>query len=39
MAAQIKLNDEGDPFGQILADQFPAFKKSPPTSPWSGATA
>lgn len=36
---QIKLNDDGDPFGLILAEQFPVFKKSPPTSPWSGGAS
>ena len=33
---QVKVSDDGDPFGMILAEQFPVFKKSPPTSPWSG---
>ncbi len=37
VATQIMLSDDGsDPFGEILAEQFPVFKKSPPTSPWGG---
>ena len=37
VVTQIMLSDDGsDPFGEILAEQFPVFKKSPPTSPWGG---